>query len=80
MKRTFETSGFYGSGHTPCTIYVYENRNGSYWYCVEDSINVNCTYQEITPGTNVEEVQDVDFFTASSPINSEEELQEQVES
>ena len=69
-----ELSGFYGSQHTPCTVFFY---NG--WYCVEDSINVNYTDENLQDGVNVEEVQDLDFFTWSSPINNMDELIKAVE-
>ena len=72
-------SGTYGSNHTPTDVYVYENRNGSRWYVCEDSVNVNLTYDEIEDGTDVEEIQDVDTMTATTPINSEEELEQFIE-
>lgn len=78
MKTRF-VKGTYGSGKTPCFVYVAEMRDGSRWYAVEDSVNVNCTHDEIEDGVNVEELSDFDFFTASKPIDSEEELERQVE-
>lgn len=79
MANTFEVNGTYGRSKNPATIYVYENRNGSRWYCVEDSQNVNLTYEEIGECVDVEEVSDVDCFTWSKGINSQEELIEAVE-
>ena len=69
-----ELNGYYGSGHTPCTVYEYKG-----WYCVEDSQNVNRTFDDLKDGVDVEEADDYDFFTASSPIGSLEELIEAVE-
>jgi hypothetical protein len=71
-------NGTYGSSKRKCEVFVYENRNGS-WYCVEGSKNVNYTYDEILDGVDVEELNDVDAFTWSSPIESYEELVEAVE-
>ena len=70
-----ETQGYYGSGNTPCTIFEHQG-----WYCVEGSVNVNRTDEEITLGTNVEELSDYDMFTAGNPINSLDELIEIIES
>jgi hypothetical protein len=75
----FETTGTYGRSKTPTTIFVYVNRNGSTWYCAEDSVNVNLTYEPIEEGTDIEELADVDCFTWSRPINSLDELIEAVE-
>lgn len=69
-----EIKGYYGKNNTPCTIFVY---NG--WYCVEGSVNVNYTNEDIELGTNVEELTDLDCFTWSSPINSMDELVEAVD-
>jgi len=77
---TFEVNGTYGSNNTPCTVFAATDRNGLTWYCVEDSVNVNATYDEITNGVDVESVIDADMFTAAIPINSTDELEEQVNS
>jgi hypothetical protein len=45
------------------------------WYCVDGSLTVNRTYENIEDGVNVEELSDYDCFTWSSPIESEEELE-----
>ena len=64
-----EVSGTYGSQKTPCTVLVYKG-----WYCVEGSVNVNRTHEEIEDGVDVEELSDYDCFTWSSPIDTLEEL------
>lgn len=69
-----ELNGFYGSQNTPCTIFYY---NG--WYCVEGSVNVNYTTEDMEEGVNVENVSDMDVFTWSTPISSLDELIEAVE-
>lgn len=61
-------TGYYGSKNTPCAIYVSENRDGSRWYVVEGGQTVNKTFDDIAPGTNVEDIQDIDCFTWGSPI------------
>lgn len=71
---TYEINGTYGGSQTPCTIFVYEVF-GAYWYCVEDSVNVNCTIDELVEGVDVETIDDHDTCTAKSNINSTEELE-----
>ena len=66
-------NGFYGSDNTPCKVFFYEG-----WYCVEDSVNVNFTHDEVIEGISVEEINDLDCFTWSKPIESIEELEEAV--
>ncbi|KKK75544.1 hypothetical protein LCGC14_2872640 [marine sediment metagenome] len=66
--------GTYGSHKTPCTIFEHDG-----WYCVEGSQNVNCTSEMLENGVDVETVDDYDMFTASKPIESEEELIEAIE-
>ena len=78
MARTFTTSGYYGGGNTPCDILVMEDCHG-FWYCVEGSCNVHFTSDEITLGTDVETVDDSDYFNWKTEINSEEELEAAVE-
>jgi hypothetical protein len=77
--KTTTISGTYGSSKTPCDVFVCENRNGSSWYVVEGGQVVNLTYEQLTDGVDVEEVSDVDAFTWSGPIESEEELLNAVE-
>ena len=71
---TKELSGTYGSGKTPCTVLYYDG-----WYCVNGSVNVNRTHEELEDGVDVEEVSDYDCFTWSSPIDTIEELIQAVE-
>ncbi|MFT6841804.1 MAG: hypothetical protein ACI8Q1_000237 [Parvicella sp.] len=71
----YTKQGTYGSGNTPCDIFVHEEISGLKWYCVEGSVNVNATYDEIEDGEDVETLIDEDTFTWSSPIESEEELE-----
>jgi len=68
-------NGFYGSGNTPCTVLVYPTRSGGAWYCVDGSVQVNYTCDEISLGVDVEMLQDVDFFTAPEEIGSLEQLE-----
>lgn len=78
--RTYEVNGTYGSSNTPANILVAEMHNGSKWYCVEGSTNVNKTHDDIEDGVDVEELEDHDFFTASAPINSLDELEAEINS
>jgi len=77
--RTAEFNGFYGSGKTECIILVAYNRDGSAWYCVQGSQNVNKTYDCIEDNTNVETLSDVDMFTAYDEINDLNTLIEAIE-
>ena len=74
MKNVTTINAFYGSNNTPCEVFIYENRNGSKWYCVEGSQMVNKTHDEIPEGTNVEELNDHDCFTNSTHINNIDEF------
>lgn len=78
--KTYSVNGTYGSSNTPCIVFVYEQSNGTTWYSVEGSLNVNLTaLDEIIEGVDVEDIQDINCFTWSSPINSLEELEIAVE-
>ena len=69
----YEVSGFYGTRNRG-TILVYETNGGKRWYCVEGSCNINCTYDEISDGTNVERLSDIDTMSSMDPIESVNEL------
>lgn len=73
MANLYEVDGFYGTRNRG-TIFVYETRSGKRWYCVEGSCNINCTYDEIVDGTNVETLSDVDTMTSRNGIDSVREL------
>lgn len=77
--KLYEVNGTYGSGKTPCTVFVAENRDGSKWYVCEGSQNVNKTYDEVEDGVNVEELQDADCFTGRF-INSLDDLKNAINS
>jgi len=77
MTRTVQ--GYYGMSHNPCDVICFDVGDGRTWYAVEGSQNVNCTYDEVDLGVNIELLDDVDAFTWTSPIDSEEELEEAVE-
>jgi hypothetical protein len=80
MKITEELNCVYGSRQTKDTVYVYNNGDGSKWYVVDGSVNVNLTFDPINDGVNVEELRDVDCFTWNKPIESIEEFEIAVES
>ena len=75
MSDLKEISGFYGSGNTPCTVFIYELQDGSSWYCVEDSKNVNLTWDYLENGIDVETVNDVDTFTSGHNIETLDQLE-----
>ena len=74
-----EISATYGSNQTPTTLFVATKRNGASWYVCEGSCNVNCTYAIIEDGCDIEEIGDFDTFTTRTPINSIEDLQNELE-
>ncbi|WP_067516931.1 hypothetical protein [Endozoicomonas ascidiicola] len=76
---TYTVEATYGSGKTPCEVFVAEDDSGNYWYCVDGGRVVNCTTTELTEGVDIEELQDIDCFTWSSPIATERELAEACE-
>lgn len=78
---TYEISGTYGSGKTPCTVLVAETRHGGAWYAVQDSQNVNYTPDAsiLTPGVDVETVPDTDTFTWPDGVADTEELENAIE-
>ena len=67
-------TAYYGSRNTPCTVIIAEIDDGTTWYCVEGSLMVNCTTEQVLPGVNVETISDIDCFTASAEIETEDEL------
>jgi len=69
-----EVEGTYGRSKNPATIFVYKQGRRN-WYVAEGSVNVNCTYDDIEDGVDIEELNDVDTFTARHPINSVEDLE-----
>ena len=69
----YEVNGFYGTRNRG-TILVYERTNGKRWYCVEGGFNVNCTYDEINEGCDVETVSDIDTLGNRDGIYSLQEL------
>ena len=73
MANLYEVNGFYGTMNRG-TILVYETRNGKRWYCVEGSCNVNCTYDEINEGCNVERLSDIDTMSSRNSIETVNEL------
>jgi len=79
--KTYELACTYGHLKTPTksTVFVYENRDGSKWYAVMGSENVNLTYDEISNGVHVEALRDDDTFNWSQPINDLDELIRAVE-
>jgi len=77
--KLYKVTGYYGSQHTETTVFCAETRNGT-WYVCEGSVNVNMTDEEIDEGVDVEELTDIDMFTAGTPINSLDELETAINS
>lgn len=76
MKTEIEAT--YGSAQTPCTVFI-EERGQRTYYAVEGSYNVNCTYETLEDGVDVEIVEDVDMFTWPNGVDSHDELVEAIE-
>jgi len=68
----------YNNADDTCDVYVFSGRNGT-WYVCDGGTIVNCTYDELFDGMDLGDVHDVDCFTWSSPIESEEELIKAIE-
>jgi len=77
MSTLKTVTGTYGSGKTPCEVFIYETPSGN-WYVVDGGSIVNCTWEDITDGVDVEEIQDFDCFTWTNGIYSPEELERAV--
>lgn len=71
--------GTYGSGKTPSDIHTAENRDGSTWYAVDGSQNVNLSPYPLEDGIDVEEIPDIDAFTWPRGIHSLEDLEEAID-
>lgn len=76
---TNTVTGTYGGSQTPCSVFTFTARNGATWYAVEGSSNVNCTYDQVSDGVDVEALSDHDMFTWPEGIHSEEDLERAVE-
>ena len=72
---TLTINGFYGTDNE-AEIFIYETDQG-YWYAVDGSHNVNCTWDEeiLSDGCNIEGLEDHESFTWNCTIDSEEDLQ-----
>jgi hypothetical protein len=78
-SETYTIDGTYGSNDTPTKVFVKELADGGgYWYVAEDSKNVNFTTDKVQEGRSIEEYSDIDMFTTSKPVNSEDELEDHV--
>lgn len=66
----FQVNGTYGSAKTESIIYAYEDNDGFNWYCVDGSLNVNSTWDNVDENCDVEELNDDEHFTLSSPCHS----------
>lgn len=73
MLEFFQCDGFYGSEKQDCIVYVCITDSGIVWYCVDGSLNVNAAINtdiNFNLDLNVEDLEDVDTFTASGSIDS----------
>ena len=73
-----EIMGTYGKSKTLCLVFVVDDGLGS-WYCVEGSMNGNYTYQTLTEGVDIETVEDWNTFTASAPMDTIEDLEQEID-
>ena len=77
MRYGGEVEGTYDGSQTPTTVYFYEDRGGK-WYAADGSVNVNYTYDDIEDGVDIETLSDEDMFTASKPIESEDDIEDEL--
>lgn len=68
INKCYSINGTYGSGHTEDTIHVCQDNRGVNWYCVDGSVNVNATIEDLYNGVHVEDLTDFDGFTTSNPV------------
>lgn len=81
IRRIFEITGWYGNDKSSETnVFVAELYNGDIWYVIEGSRNVNQSPDELEDGVWLEQVRDVNMFTADGPVNSVEEFELELES
>ncbi len=76
---TFEVDGFYGTRNR-AIIYCAKDRRGGTWYAAEGSTNINYTFDELIDGVNIESLHDVDSLSADNPVNSTEDLVNEIQS
>ena len=62
------TYGHLEPNHSTC--YVATLNNGVTAYCLDDSVNVNFTCDEVEEGVHVENLQDVDCSTSNESVDS----------
>lgn len=76
----FEVSGTYGSNHISCTVLCATQRDGTTFYCVQGSSNVNQTLETelMTDGVDVETIEDFDYFSWGEPIDYLNELEDAI--
>lgn len=77
--KTDTIPGTYGNAQTPCNVITCQNRNGSTWYAVEGSRNVNLSPHPLEPGIDVETIPDIDTATSAEPIETEQQLADFIE-
>lgn len=63
----------YGTKNTGKCFY-YEG-----WYCIKGSVNINYTNDEFYDGINVETVNDLDYIQADKPVESLDDLIQELE-
>lgn len=71
--------GTYGASQNSCEVIAMHARTGETWYCVEGSTNVNCTFDDVRDGVDVETLADCDSFTASFPIYDTDDLEKAID-
>jgi len=77
-SQTYVIDGVYGSNERESEIYVKELSDGGKWYALRDSKNINFTNDSLYDGINVEEVQDLETISSSSPIEYADDLDERI--
>ena len=77
-SQTYVIDGVYGANERESEIYVKELSDGGKWYALKDSKNINFTNDSLYDGINVEEVQDLETISSSSPIEYADDLDERI--
>ncbi len=80
IRRISEIWAWYGNDKDNTTnVFVAELYNGDVWYVAEGSVNVNLAPDMLEDGVWLEQIRDLDMFTADSPVESVDQLELELE-
>ena len=75
-----EIEGYVGGiTKRPNIIFIAQDRRGGTWYVAQGGVTVNLTVEDVTDGTWIDELSDIDCFTVNEPIETLEEFEAHLE-